>query len=618
MKKFFTLIAAALFGMSVSAQTWDFTVIPTQTVDGTGNLRSAVGDHINDDGGESWSAYFNAGGVKDEEQFTVKAGELFEQTKGLTFGILDNDKMVLYRNYPTNYGGCHLYFNKDVDLTIPAKKGQVIEFVLTSAKDNKVCTSMSIAESGIEVPKSNGSSDITGYAPVTCTVTEDNPIFTMKSAVYVQKITVKAGEAAFNGIKWDFTKWSDATVAALKADAAASKTEGWSDVEKKADAEADGAPTDLSKENCFWFTGTSNADGTLSANGVVIEELKGLVFDNADYLAARSLAIAVNYKLANADESKAFGPYNGPSYLWLGGKEKKCFTIPAVAAGATITIEAESHKITDARGIQLKQGETQIGEDFKPTTFASQTFTIANAGDVEVWNTNGCHIYTITVTNPGGSEPVAEEKLVATLDATTNTGGNDGAKWNFADGYTITNELGNRNYSDDGKYMTIGKVTASQPRFHKINVPADVTVTAIEVEGYVNNGEGYSYLWKINDKEYDVFGEDGTDIVVNKAAKYGFTHFRDEKDESGNQKVDIHKIAIENPTAGGSLNIGFTGTNAVRVLFRLYSGGTTGIEEVRTVRINPANNVMYNLAGQKVGSDYKGIVIMNGKKFMKF
>lgn len=407
MKKFFTLIAAALFGMSVSAQTWDFTVIPTQTVDGTGNLRSAVGDHINDDGGESWSAYFNAGGVKDEEQFTVKAGELFEQTKGLTFGILDNDKMVLYRNYPTNYGGCHLYFNKDVDLTIPAKKGQTIEFVLTSAKANKVCTSMSIAESGIEVPKSNGNSDITGYAPVTCTVTEDNPIFTMKSAVYVQKITVS-----------------------------------------------------------------------------------------------------------------------------------------------------------------------------------------------------------------GGSEPVAEEKLLATLDATTNTGGNDGAKWNFADGYTITNELGNRNYSDDGKYMTIGKVTATAARFHKINVPADVTVTAIEVEGYVNNGEGYSYLWKINDTEYDVFGEDGTDIVVNKAAKYGFTHFRDEKDGSGNQMVDTHKIAIENPTAGGSLNIGFTGTNAVRVLFRLYSGGTTGIETVKTVRINPANNVMYNLAGQKVDSNYKGIVIKNGVKYL--
>lgn len=209
----------------------------------------------------------------------------------------------------------------------------------------------------------------------------------------------------------------------------------------------------------------------------------------------------------------------------------------------------------------------------------------------------------------------SSESLVATLEASTNTGGNTGSVWNFKDGYTITNELGNRNYSDDGKYMTIGKVTATQPRYHKINVPAGVMVSAIEVEGYVNNSEGYSYLWKINDTEYDVFGEDGTDIVVNKAAKYGFQYVRDEKDENGVQKVNTHKIAIDNPTAGGSLNIGFTGTNAVRVLFRLYSGTTTGIEQVEAVVV-PANDVVYNLAGQKVGADYKGIVIKNGKKYM--
>lgn len=381
---------------------WDFTVIPAQIVDGTGNLRSSVGDHINDDQGASWSAFYNAAGVKDGEQFTVKEGELFEQTKGLTFGILDNDKMVLYRNYPSanengeNYGGCHLYFNKDVDVTIPAKKGQIIEVVLTSAKENKVCTSTGISE-GIAVPVSKGSKDISGYAAVSTTVTEDNPTITFKSAVYVQKITVKDGGSApvEEGQKWDFTKWSDATVAALKADAAASKTEGWSDVEKKADAEAGGEPTEVAKDNCFWFAGTANEDGTLSANNVVIEELKGLKFGNADYNAARSLAIAVNYKEPNA--SSDFGPYQGASYLWLGGKGKLCFTIPNVAAGSTITIEAESHKISDPRGLQLKQGDTQIGEDFKPTTFASNTWTIENAGDVDVWNTNGCHIYTITI-----------------------------------------------------------------------------------------------------------------------------------------------------------------------------------------------------------------------------
>jgi hypothetical protein len=41
----------------------------------------------------------------------------------------------------------------------------------------------------------------------------------------------------------------------------------------------------------------------------------------------------------------------------------------------------------------------------------------------------------------------------------------------------------------------------------------------------------------------------------------------------------------------------------------------TGIETVKTV--DKANNgAIYNLAGQKVGNSFKGIVIMNGKKFV--
>ena len=208
------------------------------------------------------------------------------------------------------------------------------------------------------------------------------------SSGYIYSIT--AAESEDQGQSWDFTQWSAETVANLKADAAASSATGWSDIEK-ADATE---PTDISKDNCFWFAGTVNEDGSLSANGAVIKELKGLKFDS-DYAAKRSLAIAVNY--GTIDTSKDFGPYHGPSYLWLGGKVKKCFTIPDVAAGSKITIEAESHKISDARGIQLKQGDTQIGNDFTPTTFTSQEFTVTNAGDVEVWNTNGCHIYTIKV-----------------------------------------------------------------------------------------------------------------------------------------------------------------------------------------------------------------------------
>jgi hypothetical protein len=43
---------------------------------------------------------------------------------------------------------------------------------------------------------------------------------------------------------------------------------------------------------------------------------------------------------------------------------------------------------------------------------------------------------------------------------------------------------------------------------------------------------------------------------------------------------------------------------------------SAGIETVRTIELN-AKAPIYNLAGQRVGKDYKGVVIQNGKKFIK-
>ena len=390
-------------------QVWDFSVLPTQTFDGTGNIITNVESGVlPDDGGESWSIAYNIAGVADGSQLMNKAAEVFEPTKGIVFGALPNEKMVIYRNYNEANGGKYLFFNKAVDLMIPAKKGQVIEFIAATAKNNKKITSQDVEETftttdgetlkGILV---DGTTKFV-YNTYTVTVTVDNPYFSFENNICIQKITVKeAGSTpAEQGQSWDFTKWSDETVAALKADAAASKTSGWSDVEKAADAEAGADPTEASKDNCFWSVAEPNADGTLSANGVVIKELKGLIWNNA-YAVKRSLAIAVNYP-------KALSEYAGPAYLWLGGGKNKipCFTIPGVKGGSTITMEVESHKTSDARGVELYTGvdgeglvdaATKIGDSFTPKTKESHTWEIANDCDVIVYNTNGCHIYTIKV-----------------------------------------------------------------------------------------------------------------------------------------------------------------------------------------------------------------------------
>jgi len=200
--------------------------------------------------------------------------------------------------------------------------------------------------------------------------------------------------------RWDFTQWSEATVSNLIADAAASKLEGWSDVEKQADADADNAPTETSKDNCFWAAKTMvpNEKGELSANGVVIEELKGLIFQQPA-LANRNLAIAVNYPVA-------LSTYNGGAYLWLGGSKKDYFIIPNVKAGTEIKMGVESHKLSDARGVQLfvndngNHGQQLMdingAEVAVPTSYTEQAWYIpeeTGTVDIIVYNTNGCHIY---------------------------------------------------------------------------------------------------------------------------------------------------------------------------------------------------------------------------------
>ncbi len=221
-------------------------------------------------------------------------------------------------------------------------------------------------------------------------------------------VAIALSATAQNHRKWDFTNWSAKTIDNLTAEAAKGVTGGsWSDTEK-----ADGSNN--TGGNCFWSYADANvgSDG-LMANGELIAETEGLVFNTA-YVNRRSLAIAVNYP------STSLGEYAGPAYLWLGGGNAKsasarilCFTIPKVAVGQKITIVAESHKPSDARGVSLFVGSVtddanQIGESFKPKTQESYTWegwtlpTGATANDdgtvdILVYNTNGCHIYSIEV-----------------------------------------------------------------------------------------------------------------------------------------------------------------------------------------------------------------------------
>lgn len=247
----------------------------------------------------------------------------------------------------------------------------------------------------------------------------------MKKIFTIALLAIVAMTANAQTKRWDFRNWSATTVANLQLGAnQVNPANGWSDIEKATDS----APTATSANNCFWQVSASatQPDGVLTANGAVIAETEGLYFTNTNN---RSLAIAVNYPVALND-------YKGPSYLWLGSKNLNYFIIPNVAPGTTIKMGVESHKNSDARGVELyvthglvasNSGTKLLNPDGEanpmPTVYDEYTWVVPAEGltdeanedgtyDIQVRNTNGCHIYFIEV---GGSTPVVEGKNIAVI-----------------------------------------------------------------------------------------------------------------------------------------------------------------------------------------------------------
>ena len=226
--------------------------------------------------------------------------------------------------------------------------------------------------------------------------------------------------------KWDFTKWSEATIANLAAEAATygkgeqtgvtyPSTTLWRSYEK-----ADG--TVEKNGACYWYGTAISENANMKANGVEIEELKGLYFNPFN---AGNLAIAIDY-------AKALSDYDGPSYLWLGGSSNT-LTIPGVKPGSTITMYVESHRTTDGRGVGLTVNGTKVAPtegSEKPKAKTKCVWKVpyveATTVDAVFTNNNGCHIYSIEV----------DENLYAELNHTAGSG------WSSAkaEGYTVDSE----------------------------------------------------------------------------------------------------------------------------------------------------------------------------------
>jgi len=231
----------------------------------------------------------------------------------------------------------------------------------------------------------------------------------MKKIFTLVTLLVVAMTANAEGKYWDFSKWSPATEAQVKG------STDWTNDEK-----GDGSSNVVPDNACVWNVGgtidaTCDQNGNLMAGGSVIAELEGLKWTG---IGAKKVAIAFDYNVTT--DANKWGPYNGKSYLWLNGKTTAVhFTIPAVEPGTEIKMGIESHKPSDARGVDLLVDGTKLDKEptAYPTVYAEYTWTVPGEPggepvDVDVQPSNGCHIYFIQV-GDGGGAVVEEAKKVA-------------------------------------------------------------------------------------------------------------------------------------------------------------------------------------------------------------
>lgn len=187
---------------------------------------------------------------------------------------------------------------------------------------------------------------------------------------------------------------------------------------------------------------------------------------------------------------------------------------------------------------------------------------------------------------PGG------ETVSLYLGQSTNTGSNTSASYAFStNDYAVTITNGNSKGYGAGKEDGIKYSAGVQ---YTINIPSGLTVTEVVFNGYDNYAETDAYLYELNGQTFGT-----TDYVF--PMKVGDAYFTTTRNVKTN--------------ATGKLTFTPNGKQVVWAI-TLNCTKATGVGTVAAERTRNSDS-HYNIAGQKVNGNYKGLVVTDGKKYIK-
>ena len=185
--------------------------------------------------------------------------------------------------------------------------------------------------------------------------------------------------------------------------------------------------------------------------------------------------------------------------------------------------------------------------------------------------------------------PGAATEVEINLDATTSQSIGVKSNWTFIDDdYTVTITNTKSKSCDKGKENGLKYSADTQ---YSISLPAGMTITSMEVKGYDNYGDGDSYISEINGIKYG-------------ADKYLFP----KKIDSKNYIVKTYAIPM---AAAGTITFTPSGK---QVVFSITLKGTIATAISNLTAQTATKDIYYNVAGNRVSANTKGVILSNGKK----
>ena len=321
--------------------------------------------------------------------------------------------------------------------------------------------------------------------------------------------------------------------------------------------------------------------------------------------------------------------YEGKIGTWVGNAAAVNFTAESNQVRATtieVTVGGEVGPTKKSAG--LKFSETTVNYELG-TTFTAPTFTKETTAAVKFVSDNE---EVATVNAEGVIAATGKEgKAVITASAEENDDFNAGTA-------TCTVYVYHMNVYKKATAVEAGKdyLIVAQ-RDEKTYYAAPVKYNAEKPYGYLNSFkvDGIVDELKIKSSYNDAFTFEGVEGGYAIKDANGYYLYSDGSHASFQLGNEAKAWTVE-PAENGTFTITNNGQfmqfgnstyttfgawteaqeNAVKPMLFVLDDAASSINGVQTT-VKPQSNVRYNIAGQRVAADYKGIVIINGKKYLQ-